>query len=51
MSEPSVDPALVERHREELERDSRVERRLTWRELGCLAFVAVFVLVRRRYLD
>jgi hypothetical protein len=44
------DPAVVERHRVELDRDGRVERRLTWRELGCLAFVAVFVLVRRRYL-
>lgn len=47
----AVDPALVERHRDELERDGRVERRLTWRELGCLLFVAVFVVVRRRYLD
>jgi hypothetical protein len=45
-----VDPALAERHRDELERDGRVERRLTWRELGCLLLVAVFVLVRRRYL-
>jgi hypothetical protein len=44
-------PGVVERHRVELDRDDRVERRLTWRELGCLLFVAVFVLVRRRYLD
>ncbi len=47
----AVDPALAQRHRDELERDSRVERRLSWRELGCLVFVAAFVVVRRRYLD
>lgn len=46
----ATDPAVAERHRQELDRDGRVERRLTWRELGCLLFVAVFIFVRRRYL-
>ncbi len=45
-----VDRVLAERHRDELDLDARVERRLTWRELGCLLFVALFVLVRARYL-
>ena len=54
MSALSPDPVpreLAERHEDELDHDRRVERRLTWRELGCLVFVAVFVLIRRRYLD
>lgn len=41
---------LLERHRDELDRDRRVERRLTRRELGCLLLVAVVLLVRARYL-
>jgi hypothetical protein len=45
-----VEPGLVERHRGELARDARVERRLTWLELGCLLFVTAFVVLRSRYL-
>jgi hypothetical protein len=48
--DPGVDRQLAERHADELDRDRRVERRLTWRELGCLLFVAAFLLVRARYL-
>jgi hypothetical protein len=47
---PDAGAALGRRHRAELEQDRRVERRLTWRELGCLLFVAVFILIRARYL-
>jgi hypothetical protein len=46
----AAERAVVERHADELERDGRVERMLTWRELGCLLFVALFLLVRARYL-
>jgi hypothetical protein len=42
--------ARLERHRDELDRDVRAERRLARRELGCLVLVAVFLLVRARYL-
>jgi hypothetical protein len=48
--DPEVPRELAERHEDELDRDRRVERRLTWRELGCLLFVALFILVRARYL-
>jgi hypothetical protein len=41
---------LAERHRAELDRDDRAERRLTRRELGCLLLVVVFLLLRARYL-
>ena len=58
VADPRPDPGwrvaaeerLVEQHDDELDRDVRVERRLAWRELGCLLLVAVFVLVRARYL-
>jgi hypothetical protein len=41
---------LDERHQDELDRDRRVERRLTWHELGCLLLVVLVLLVRERYL-
>ena len=42
---------LAERHRDELDRDVRVERHLAWRELGSLLLVGAFLVVRARYLD
>lgn len=41
---------LAEVHERTLAADRRTERWLSWRELGCLLFVVVVVLVRERYL-